>query len=72
MTAESTAQGETRKDERTATRFRWSVTIPLVALFVLGVAFPGGALATSSQPRTVSTATNCNGNSTCDLDSTLN
>ena len=72
MTAESTARGETRKDERTAARFRWSVTIPLVALLVLGVAFPGGALAASPQPRTVSAATNCNGNSTCDLDSTLN
>ena len=72
MTAESTARGETRKDERTTSRFKWSVTIPLVALFVLGVVFPGGALAESPHSKTISSATNCNGNSTCDLDSTLN
>ncbi len=72
MTTNTIGERKTRKDERTALRVLRSVTIPLVAVLLLGLAFPGGALAASPHGTTVSAATSCNGNSTCDLDSTLN
>ncbi len=72
MSANNIGQGEKRKDEQTALRVLRSVTIPLAAILLLGLAFPGGALAATPHEQSVSAATSCNGNSTCDLDSTLN
>ena len=71
MTANTIDQGDSRKNERTALRVLRGVTIPLAAILLLGLAFPGGALAASPRESSISAATNCNGNSTCDLDSTL-
>ncbi len=72
MTANTISQREKRKDERMALRVLRSVTIPLAAILVLGLAFPGSALAATPHERSVATSTSCNGNSTCDLDTTLN
>ena len=72
MTTNTIDREEKRKDERTTLRMLRSVAIPLAAVLLVGLAFPGGAFAASPRGTTVSAATSCNGNSTCDLDSTLN
>lgn len=71
MSAETNGSGEVQTRRR-ATRNLWQrILVPLMGLALIGSVFSGGAAAAAPGTENVHAATNCNGNATCDLDSTL-
>lgn len=71
MSAETNESGKVQTRRR-ATRFLWQgVLVPLIGFLLIGSVFSGGASAVTPGAGNVHAAVNCNGNATCDLDSTL-
>ncbi|MCL4323898.1 MAG: hypothetical protein M1144_00285 [Candidatus Thermoplasmatota archaeon] len=72
MSAQNAVKKELYHRERRLGKIAEGISIPLIALLLLGAVMPGESLAASPHAGSIRGTTNCNGNSTCDLDSTLN
>jgi len=71
MSAGTNESGKVQTRRR-ATRNLWQgILVPLMGIILIGSVFSGGATAAVPGSENVHASTSCNGNATCDLDSTL-